>query len=143
MNQPINSRQAIKLCPRCGDFTIVTGGGPEKCRACLPRRESKEVIFSTEWRKKRLEILARDGYECFYCGERATAVDHKTPICYGGPETDENLVASCRRCNGLKHTLNLEQFRAKLKKLLITRSFQVNPKFRVILKIHSRLESCG
>ena len=54
----------------------------------------------------RLAVLERDGWACTYCnkaleGDDATA-DHVTPKAAGGRDEMTNLVACCRRCNGLK-----------------------------------------
>ncbi len=59
-------------------------------------------------------IFARDGRVCqFVIGDRpctspADSVDHLLPQSRGGRDTWENLVAACRRHNGLKadHTLD-------------------------------------
>lgn len=54
------------------------------------------------WAKTRLAILQRDGYECHYCGDVATEVDHVIPRVNGGTEDPDNLVASCMKCNRSK-----------------------------------------
>ena len=51
------------------------------------------------WRKIRERILRRDGYICQYCGQEADTVDHVIPRKLNGLDTDDNLVASCSRCN--------------------------------------------
>lgn len=52
-------------------------------------------------RLSRHSILARDDYTCQYCGARARdlTIDHIVPRWVGGPDSWENLVACCRRCN--------------------------------------------
>lgn len=58
---------------------------------------------SRHYRKRRLAVLARDGYVCAYCGQDATTVDHIVSIKAGGdPLSLENLVACCKRCNSAK-----------------------------------------
>ncbi|MFZ5871133.1 MAG: HNH endonuclease [Actinomycetota bacterium] len=47
-------------------------------------------------------VLRRDGHRCAYCRRSAATVDHVLPRSRGGPETWENLVACCVRCNNLK-----------------------------------------
>jgi 5-methylcytosine-specific restriction endonuclease McrA len=59
---------------------------------------------SRDWKKRRLEILARDNYVCYYCGNDANTVDHlisikKDPHLAMEPS---NLVACCSRCNSKK-----------------------------------------
>jgi len=52
------------------------------------------------YRKRRVAILNRDGWICYYCGGDATQADHVIPISKGGdPMSLDNMVASCKRCN--------------------------------------------
>lgn len=51
-------------------------------------------------RLSRHSILARDSYTCQYCGStRDLTIDHVVPRWVGGPQTWENLVTCCRKCN--------------------------------------------
>jgi 5-methylcytosine-specific restriction endonuclease McrA len=52
----------------------------------------------------RSNILLRDEDTCQYCGKRTRelTLDHVIPRSLGGQSTWENLVASCRACNGKK-----------------------------------------
>ena len=55
---------------------------------------------TSQWRKIRERILIRDGYICQWCGvDEATHVDHIVPRSKGGGDFDDNLVASCKKCN--------------------------------------------
>lgn len=59
-----------------------------------------------DWERTRLAVLDRDGWQCTYChkpleGRDATA-DHIIPKAAGGSDDPDNLVAACRRCNGIK-----------------------------------------
>ena len=59
--------------------------------------------LSRDYKRVRLQVLARDGYTCYYCGQDATTVDHVIPIAKGGdPINMDNMVAACRRCNSSK-----------------------------------------
>lgn len=64
---------------------------------------SKSALRDTgstrRWRSIRERILRRDGYICQYCGQEADTVDHVIPRRAGGLDHDDNLVASCRKCN--------------------------------------------
>ena len=57
----------------------------------------------SDWRAVRLQVLARDGWACGYCGHRATSADHIVPLNLGGPRLDpSNLVACCGPCQNRK-----------------------------------------
>lgn len=59
-------------------------------------------------------ILERDKWICVYCGdpvtEKTARMDHVLAKANGGSSKDENLVASCARCNGLKWDYSMERF---------------------------------
>ena len=61
------------------------------------RRNPKPVKFS------RINIYARDGYRCQYCGDKCSAAqltyDHVVPRARGGRTTWENIVSCCYPCN--------------------------------------------
>ncbi len=68
-------------------------------------------------RLSRHSVLARDNYECQYCGStRELTIDHVVPRWVGGPHTWENLVACCRKCNLKKGDKTPVQANMKLKK---------------------------
>ena len=55
------------------------------------------------YKARRLEILQRDQWTCFYCMQPATTVDHVIPIISGGdPIAYDNLVSCCQSCNSKK-----------------------------------------
>lgn len=59
--------------------------------------------LSRKYREKRLQVLARDGHVCYYCGQDATTVDHIISIKKGGDPVDmDNMVACCVSCNSAK-----------------------------------------
>jgi 5-methylcytosine-specific restriction endonuclease McrA len=68
-------------------------------------------------RLSRHSILARDAYTCQYCGVKGKdlTIDHVIPRWAGGPQTWENLVACCRRCNLKKGDKTPQQAHMKLK----------------------------
>jgi len=63
---------------------------------------AKQSSRGTEWNRLRLQILERDHNQCAYCGAEADTVDHIIAKNNGGEDIPSNLVAACRRCNGLK-----------------------------------------
>jgi len=69
------------------------------------------------WDAVRLACLQRDGYVCAHCGGEANEADHVLPASMGGRDVLENLVASCKPCNGRRQD-----------KLLVRISF-VNPRW--------------
>lgn len=59
--------------------------------------------LSRDYKRVRLQVLARDEWTCRYCQADATTVDHVIPIAKGGdPISLDNMVAACRRCNSSK-----------------------------------------
>ncbi len=67
-------------------------------------------------RLSRHSILARDKYTCQYCGSsRELTIDHVVPRWVGGPQTWENLVACCRRCNLKKADKTPQQANMRLR----------------------------
>lgn len=57
-------------------------------------------------KKRRFDILQRDGFVCQYCGQGAPSVtlhvDHIIPVAHGGKNDDDNLVTACEACNNGK-----------------------------------------
>lgn len=70
------------------------------------RRRARPQLGRASWRRTRRAILARDHWECGYCGAPATMVDHRTPADrYDGPHDDpDNLIACCVSCNNSKRS---------------------------------------
>lgn len=71
---------------------------------------SQRKSNSAQWKKIRLRILMRDGYECYWCGMDADTVDHIIPVAKGGLDIDDNLVAACRKCNFSKRDKLPDEF---------------------------------
>lgn len=78
------------------------------------RRVTKPVKFS------RVNIYARDDYECQYCGKSCNiselTYDHVIPRSKGGRTEWTNIVSACTKCNSYKGGRTPEQARMKLKK---------------------------
>lgn len=64
----------------------------------------------------RSNILLRDDETCQYCGKRGRdlTLDHIIPRSRGGQSTWENLVASCKSCNGRKGSRLLKEANMRL-----------------------------
>lgn len=60
------------------------------------RKSSRQIDQGVSWK-----VFRRDGYSCRYCraDDVPLTVDHL--VCWeeGGPSTEANLVAACRKCN--------------------------------------------
>jgi 5-methylcytosine-specific restriction endonuclease McrA len=64
-------------------------------------------------------VKQRDQNQCRYCGRRVTwtnrrgpggaTFDHVIPIILDGPNTEDNIVVACRRCNSAKQGRTPEQ----------------------------------
>jgi 5-methylcytosine-specific restriction endonuclease McrA len=71
----------------------------------MKHSRKKEILGSGKWKQVRLRVLARDGYQCTYCGtnlDKTNAqVDHVIPLAKDSsdPFNMDGLVAACRRCN--------------------------------------------
>jgi 5-methylcytosine-specific restriction endonuclease McrA len=72
-------------------------------------------------RFSRLNIFARDGFMCQYCGRRTVRselnLDHVVPRALGGRSTWENVVCSCVECNRRKGGRTPEQAGLRLRRL--------------------------
>ena len=66
----------------------------------------------------RRNLFARDRNRCQYCGSlfptSELSIDHVLPRSQGGPDTWENLVCACVRCNSRKGGRTPDQARMKL-----------------------------
>ena len=63
------------------------------------RKFDRERISHTQ----AFRIALRDNFTCRFCGSRPgndlIEIDHLIPVCHGGSDADENLVAACKKCN--------------------------------------------
>jgi len=74
--------------------------------------DSKDDFFHD--RNKRIEILKRDEYKCFYClrelKQSDFCLDHIFPQSQGGHDWKSNLVSSCKECNTKKNAGDADSF---------------------------------
>ena len=79
---------------------LRTAGGPMEAPSVLRMRYNVRRPMP-QLRLSRHSVLARDGYACQYCGlhGRELTIDHVVPRWAGGPNSWDNMVACCRRCN--------------------------------------------
>jgi len=57
---------------------------------------------------------------CYYCGGKAESVDHLVPRSKGGSNDLSNKVPACHLCNQMKGNMLLEEFVARLERILQT-----------------------
>jgi 5-methylcytosine-specific restriction endonuclease McrA len=64
---------------------------------------SKREIGSGKWKKIRITVLDRDGWQCAICNRPADTVDHIFPRIKGGDMWAlDNLQSLCKSCNSRK-----------------------------------------
>jgi 5-methylcytosine-specific restriction endonuclease McrA len=64
---------------------------------------SERAIGSGKWKKLRITILDRDGWQCAICNRPAHTVDHIIPRVKGGDMwASDNLQVLCKSCNSSK-----------------------------------------
>lgn len=73
-------------------------------------KTGKKELLTRQWKDQRKRVLDRDCWQCVYCGQEATQVDHIIPRVDGGTHDLENLVAACARCNGMKGSRSQASF---------------------------------
>jgi hypothetical protein len=66
----------------------------------------------------RMQIFARDGDRCVFCGATLAGedrtIDHLIPLALGGLDEMVNYVTACKPCNEQKGSMPLAQFAAAL-----------------------------
>ena len=95
---------AVSLRPSC-----VQPAVPCLPVGAKPRAAAKSTArgYDWAWRRVRLEVLERDGWECRLrlacCITDATTIDHRISLVRGGARLDPaNLQAACGPCNDAK-----------------------------------------
>jgi len=72
---------------------------PFQGKGNVKKRTLQAYYRSSIWKRKRDQVLERDQWICFGCGEIADQVDHITYPEELGTETLDTLRASCGDCN--------------------------------------------
>lgn len=86
----------------------------------------------------RENVFKRDDHTCVYCGEtnkRVLTIDHVIPQSKGGPNTWDNLVTACKKCNGEKSDLTLEEYGRTIPKPARPHSLMLLKKVKHIPKV--------
>jgi hypothetical protein len=65
----------------------------------MVRKSQRQIDSQVSW-----NVFRRDNFSCRYCGAEhlPLTVDHLVRWEDGGPSTEANLVASCRKCNKVR-----------------------------------------
>lgn len=97
--------------------------------------DSKNDFYTDQ--QKRIEILKRENYICFYCLREIKRddfyLDHLLPQTKGGRNYKTNLVASCRTCNTKKNATESEEFLSQVyRKGLITQEEYQGQKVKLV-----------
>ena len=95
--------------------------------------------------QKRLEVLKRDDYKCFYCLrelQRDTFyLDHLYPRSQGGSNYKSNLVATCKSCNTKKNASDAAAFlRENYRQELLTQNEFIGQKEK-LMRLKEEYES--
>ncbi|MCB1634484.1 MAG: HNH endonuclease [Xanthomonadales bacterium] len=89
------------------------------------------------------KLLVSNGMECAYCGDTTKLQwEHIVPCSRRGPNTIDNLVLSCARCNSQKGALNpIEWYEARgLRKADVPR-LVMGKLIKLVCEEHSRRDS--
>lgn len=89
-------------------------------------RPNRESLSKRLGGKVALQIKARDGNKCVYCGKAEPSIpparpvdnhhlDHLVPRVLGGEDTPTNLVTACKSCNSARHDMSVAGWAAYAK----------------------------
>lgn len=103
--------------PSNDDDTIPIVGGSLRIPRVL-HLQRYDRLPKNHVRLTRRNLLLRDENRCQYCARtpplRDLNIDHVMPRSRGGPDTWENLVVACRRCNLVKGRRTPDEARMRL-----------------------------
>jgi len=89
------------------NIAYVENGVLKIKKRCSLRKVMTEITYETK------------GKKCYYCGEIGLddeiTIDHMYPQDFGGPTITDNMLPSCKKCNGEKGNLNIRQYKKYLK----------------------------
>lgn len=70
------------------------------------KKEYAKKLLDPRWQRKRLEILSRDDFACFWCGDRESTlhVHHQDYIGENPWDTPNDfLITLCHDCHSIEH----------------------------------------
>jgi 5-methylcytosine-specific restriction endonuclease McrA len=133
------------FCPNCNSNAIVIKGVLQCCdkQLSLPREQTTQRVAGGARYRKLLsrkqedDILNRQNYRCIYCDSYLKNsyylnsnnipisirinYDHFKPWAYDQDSNYENFVASCHRCNHIKHSKYFDTIEEAREYILMTR----------------------
>lgn len=116
-----------------------------KLTKVIIRKSTRQIEQGVSW-----NVFRRDAYSCRYCGRSDVplTVDHLITWEDGGPSIEDNLVASCRKCNKARGTIPYAEwlkssYYAKKSKGLGSRQLEANDQLQfkldeIPLREHTR-----
>lgn len=88
------------------DETISSPSTTWKMPAVVALKRSVRKYVKGAVKFSRMNVYARDGYRCQYCGDEFSidelTYDHVVPRASGGRREWSNIVSACRACNSRK-----------------------------------------
>ena len=86
---------------------LVKDPDSQKMVKATLRKSERQISQKVSW-----AVFRRDGFQCRYCGTTSEplTVDHLVTWEAGGPSTEANLVASCRKCNSSRGDMPFEDW---------------------------------
>ena len=124
----IDDQKKVVKCVICGKSFQTNNNVRKFCSSECRKKNNTALRKAWEFnnRAKSSNLLtAKDIVElrketrCFYCGcelnDSNRTLDHFIPLCRGGANIRENVVACCFGCNNKKGTKTYEEFMATLK----------------------------
>jgi len=124
---------------------ILQKASDGKLTKAVVRKSARQIEQGVSW-----AVFRRDGFRCRHCGNDNTplTVDHVITWEDGGPSTEENLLASCRKCNKARGRMPYgewldSQYYRKKSKMLSNYTQAANAQLRLELhniprRIHKR-----
>jgi len=124
--QPLNVITRRRLCVLLTKerVALLTPEAEEEAAAALAGRRLPQGIVHIPrrlLRPNRRNLLLRDDLTCQYCGHVGPAsdltIDHVVPVSRGGdPDSWENQVVACRKCNWRKANSRPEEVGLRLRR---------------------------
>lgn len=103
------------------EVEILQGASDGTLAKAILRKSNRQIDQHVSWR-----VYRRDQYACRYCGREDVplTVDHLVTWEDGGPSVEENLVASCKKCNKTRGSLPYEDWLRHEHYLRVSRSLR-------------------